>query len=168
MKKLIILIFLLPFLASIAQEKSSNRALPKVDIKTSSGTNINTSAFDNGGKPIVIDFWATWCKPCVEELNTINDVYADWQKETGVKIIIVSVDDSRTMQRVTPFVNARNWTYESYLDPNGDFKREMNVNMPPQTFVLNANKEIVWQHVGFAPGNEDELFEAIKKASSTK
>jgi peroxiredoxin len=81
-----------------------------------------------------------------------------------VKVIIVSVDDARTMQRVAPFVNARNWTFESYLDPNGDFKREMNVNMPPQTFVLNGNKEVIWQHVGFTPGDEDELFEAIKIA----
>jgi peroxiredoxin len=144
------------------KEKAAARTLPAVDLKTSTGENINTSTFDNNGKPIIIDFWATWCKPCIEELNAINDVYAEWQKETGVKIIIISVDDARTMQRVAPFVNARNWTYESYVDPNGDLKREMNVNMPPQTFILNGNKEIVWQHVGYAPGNEDEMFEALK------
>ena len=151
--------------SSFSQEKKSNRLLPKVDLKTTTGTTINTSTFENNGKPIIIDFWATWCKPCIEELNAMHDVYEDWQKETGVKVIIISCDDARTMQRVGPFVNARNWTYESYIDPNGDFKREMNVNMPPQTFVLNANKEIVWQHVGFAPGNEDELFEAVKDAA---
>jgi thiol-disulfide isomerase/thioredoxin len=165
MKKIITAVFLFVCFHAIAQEKSENRSLPKVDVKTNSGEKINTSTFDNGGKPIVIDFWATWCKPCMEELNAIHEVYAEWEKETGVKVIIISVDDARTMQRVSPTVNARKWTYESYIDPNGDFKREMNVNMPPQTFVLNANKEIVWQHVGFAPGDEDELYEAIKKVA---
>jgi len=152
---------------SYAQEKGTVRTLPNVDLKKSNGEAFNTSAFENGGKPIVIDFWATWCKPCIEELNAINEVYEEWQKETGVKVIIISVDDARTMQRVAPFVNARNWTYESYIDQNGDFKREMNVNMPPQVFVLNANKEIVWQHVGYAPGNEEEIYDAIKKAASS-
>jgi thiol-disulfide isomerase/thioredoxin len=167
MKNLFFISLFLLALSTGAQEQKGNRMLPHVDVKKSTGEMVNTSTFENDGKPIVIDFWATWCKPCIEELNAIHEVYEDWQKETGVKVIIISVDDARTMQRVAPFINARNWTYESYVDPNGDFKREMNVNMPPQTFVLNANKEIVWQHVGFSPGDEDELLEAVKKAAVT-
>lgn len=152
-------------LAVFAQEKEAGRPIPAVDVKTSDGKTVNTNTFDNGGKPFVIDFWATWCKPCIQELDAINDQYEEWQKTTGVKVIIISLDDARTMQRVGPFINARGWTYESYIDPNADFKRLMNVNMPPQTFVVNGKKEIVWQHVGFTPGNEDELFEAVQKAA---
>ena len=74
----------------------------------------------------------------LEELNAINEVYADWQKETGVKVITISLDDARTMNRVAPFINGRGWKYENYIDPNGDFKRAMNVNMPPHTFLLNG------------------------------
>lgn len=115
---------------------------------------------------MVIDFWATWCKPCIEELDAIHENYEEWQKETGVKVVTISLDDARRMNIVAPFVNARNWTYESYIDPNGDLKRALNVNMPPHTFLLNGKGEIVWQHVGFAEGNEDELYEMIKKFSA--
>jgi thiol-disulfide isomerase/thioredoxin len=166
MRKILTLAFVLA--AAIANGQEKARPLPAVEVTTGTGEKINTSTFDNNGKPMIIDFWATWCKPCIEELNAIHEEYADWQKETGVKMIIISVDDARTMQRVAPFVNARNWAYDSYIDPNGDFKREMNVNMPPQTFVLNGKKEIVWQHVGFTPGNEEEILEAVKKAADTK
>ena len=155
-------------IASYAQEKTSARPLPKVDVKTMTGETISTGTFANNGKPIIIDFWATWCKPCIEELNAIHELYPDWQKESGVKVIVISLDDARTMQRVAPFVNGRGWNYESYIDPNGDFKRAMNVNVPPQTFVLNGNNEIVWQHVGYAEGNEEEIHEAVMHAAATK
>lgn len=156
-KSLVLFAFL-----SFAAHAQDVRKLPAVDIKKLDGTSFNTSGISNDGKPIIVDFWATWCKPCIEELNAINEQYADWQKETGVKVVTVSLDDARTMNRVAPFVNGRSWTYESYIDPNGDFKRAMNVNMPPHTFLLNEKGEIVWQHVGFQEGSEDELYKALK------
>jgi len=163
--------FAILFLSAIltqAQDKILFQQLPAADVKLMNGERVNTSTFSNDGKPIIIDFWATWCKPCIEELNSIHDLYPDWQKETGVKMIIISVDDAKTMTRVAPFVNGKGWNYESYVDPNGDFKRGMNVNMPPHTFVLNGKGEVVWQHVGFAEGNEVELYEVVKKLAEEK
>lgn len=167
MKKIIIA-SLLPIvltISSYAQEKKSN-TLPSVIIKTLDGSSINTDAFTNNGKPIIISFWATWCKPCIQELNAIADVYKDWQTETGVKLIALSIDDARTTNSVAPFVNGKGWEYEVYLDPNGDFKRAMNVNLVPHTFLLNGNKEIIDQHTSFSPGDEEILFEKIKKTAA--
>lgn len=169
MKKIILVSSLFyTTLAFCQNEKTSSQPIPSVDLKNMIGQVVKSSSFSNDGKPFVIDFWATWCKPCIEELNAINEVYADWQKETGVKVIIISLDDAKTMSRVAPFVNGRRWTYESYIDPNADFKRAMNVNMPPQTFVVDGKGNIVWQHVGFVEGNEDEIFEVIKKVAAGK
>ena len=144
---------------SIAQ----NRTLPSVDVETLDGSSINITALENKGKPIVISFWFLQCKPCIKELNAIAEVYAEWQDETGVKLVAVSIDNARSMAKVAPYVDASEWDYEVYLDPNGDLKRAMGVNMAPHTFLLNSKKEIIWQHKGYIDGDEDELFEQIKK-----
>lgn len=146
--------------AAYAQEL---KTLPSVNVKNINNEVINANTFNNDGKPFVINFWATWCKPCIEELNAINDLYIDWQEELGVKIIAVSIDDSRNSKRVAPFVKGRNWSYEVYLDENSDLKRELGVNNPPHTFLCNGKGEIVWQHNGYAPGDEEGLYDEIKK-----
>ena len=144
---------------------SQNRTLPSVKVKTLDGSNFNITSLENDGNPIVISFWATWCKPCKKELNTIAEVYEDWQDETGVKLVAISIDDTRSMSKVSPYINASDWNYEVYLDANGDLKRAMGVSTVPHTFLLNNKKEIVWQHKGYVDGDEDELLEQIKKVA---
>ncbi len=135
--------------------------LPTVNVTTLELQNISTATFDNDGNPIIISFWATWCKPCVKELNAIAEVYEDWQDETGVKVIAISIDDARNAQRVKPFVNGRDWPFEVYLDQNSDFKRAMNVVNVPHTFLLDGSLHIHSQHTSYAPGDEEELYDEV-------
>ena len=137
--------------------------IPATTLKTLDGKKINAKDFSNEGKPFIINFWATWCTPCKAELNNIHEVYADWQSETGVKIITISIDDPRSSAKVAPYVKKQGWQYEVYLDENQDFKRNMNVNNPPQTFLVDGTGRIVWSHTGYAEGEELQLIEQVRK-----
>lgn len=142
---------------------AADKKLPAVNVKDMDGKPFNTSSISNDGKPIIINFWATWCKPCIQELANINELYAKWQKETGVKIVAVSLDDSRSSKKVKPFVKGRDWKYEVILDENSDFKRAMNVNNPPHTFLIDSKGNVVYEHNGYAPGDEHKLYKEIQK-----
>ena len=161
MKKLILTIAVIGIFTTLSL--SQNRTLPSVEVKTLYGGNINIQKIENSGKPIVISFWATWCKPCKKELNAIAEVYEEWQDETGVKLIAISIDDTRSMTKVAPYINSSDWDYEVYLDPNRDLARAMGVSTVPHTFLLNGANKIVWQHKGYVDGDEDELLEQIEK-----
>ena len=158
MKRLISCIILMCALSYAAMA-----TLPSVQLKDINGKTINTAKLSNKGKPMIISFWATWCKPCIRELKAIHEVYTDWQEETGVRMIIVSIDDAQNAQKVRPLVDGFGWDYEVLLDPNGDFKRAMNVQSVPHVFVLNGEGNIVHNHSGYTDGAESELYELLKK-----
>jgi len=166
MKKTILTLWITLFMVGGLMAQPEGRELPNVPLKSLDGSTVNSSEFENDGAPIVVSFWATWCKPCILELNTIMDEYPDLQDETGVKLIAISIDDARNSPKVAPFVAGKGWDYEVLIDENGDFKRAMGVNNVPHTFVLNANKEIVWEHNSYSPGDEEELYEFLEEMAS--
>lgn len=164
MKKLLLSFAALLLFVNIgSSQNSAGTNIPAVDVKTIDGKTVNTSKFSNDGKPIVISFWATWCKPCKKELDAISEDFSTWQKETGVKLIAISIDDARSSSKVGPDVKEKGWDYEVYIDENSDFKRAMNVNNVPHTFIVDGNGKIVWQHNSYAEGDEEHLYEVLKK-----
>jgi thiol-disulfide isomerase/thioredoxin len=162
------LIFALFTLSCVALSAQDARTLPSIEVKDLKGSAFNTANLSNNGKPIVISFWATWCSPCKRELNNIAEVYPDWQEETGVKLVAISIDDARNAQKVKPYVNGQSWDYEVYIDQNSDFKRAMGVSNVPHTFLIDGSGRIVWQHNSYAEGDENELYKQIKLLASGK
>ena len=138
--------------------------IPSVQLKDINGKRVNTAKLNNDGKPYIISFFATWCKPCLRELDAINEVYADWQDETGVKLIAVSIDKAQDESKVKPLVNSKGYEYEVLLDPNGDFKRAMGVNMVPTVFIIDGNNNIIETRTQYTDGSEEHLIEAVREA----
>lgn len=159
---------LLTLLLLSATLSSAQGKLPNVMVQNLEGKKVDFRTLSNNGKPIIVNFWATWCAPCKKELSAIAEKYADWQSETGVKLVAVSIDDARTSARVKPYVSGQDWEYEVYLDPNGDLKRALNVNNVPHTFLINGEGEIVYQHNNYEPGDENELYRKVKELSGKK
>ena len=157
-----LIVFILIGAGVHAQDNQSD--LPGIDIKDLTGKTINTASLLDGDSPVILSFWATWCSPCIKELDAISENLEDWQDETDVRVIAISIDDSRTSMRVIPLADGRGWEFDVYLDHNGDFKRAMNVLNPPHTFVINTKGEIVYQHTAYAEGDVEELFEQVKQA----
>ena len=147
---------------AVAFTSPNEKTIPTVNVKNLQGKTVSTKLFKNDGKPMVISFWATWCSPCKKELNNIAEVYEDWQDETGVKLIAVSIDDSRNKHKVKPYVDSKGWEYEVYIDANQDLKRAMNVNNVPYIFLVDGNGKIVYEHNNYVPGDEDNLYKKIK------
>ena len=166
MKKIVVLFVVLLFTGFLVAQDVTYKKLPSVNVKTLEGESFNTSDIYNDGKPILISFWALWCKPCKKEMEAYNENYFDWVDETGVKIYAVSIDDARSTSKVAPFVNGKAWEMEVLLDPNGDFKRAMNVNMIPHTFLLDGEGKIVYQHTSYYEGLEEEIYELVEKVAA--
>jgi len=170
MKKLSFLLLGLAFaFTTSAQEgevhASELKKVPSVNLTDMEGNSVNTGNLGFDG-PVVISFWATWCSPCKKELNTIHDLYTDWQEETGVNLVAVSIDDEKTKSSVSLYANGKAWEYLVLLDPNGDFKRAMGVNNVPHTFLLDKEGNIVYSHNNYAPGDEKKLYEAILQVAN--
>jgi cytochrome c biogenesis protein CcmG/thiol:disulfide interchange protein DsbE len=152
--------FVLCLLLSAASMAQND--LPDIKIRTLAGEEFR---FNSLGKMndtvLIVSLWATWCVPCIQELEAISDQYDEIQKETPFRLIAVSIDDSRTTSRVKPFVTGKGWPFEIYLDVNSDLKRALNINDVPHVLVIK-NGKIVYQHNGYVAGNEEELFDFLK------
>jgi len=137
--------------------------LPSVVLKDIAGKEVRTDTLSNYGRPLIISFFATWCKPCNRELSAIAEVYADWQEETGVKLVAISIDQAQNINKVKPLVDNHGWQYDVLLDPNGAFKRALGVQMIPYTLIVDGQGKIVYKHNGYTDGAEEEVIEKVRE-----
>lgn len=157
MRTLLILLLLVLFSPSYGQSISNS------EVKTKFGESIKFSSLIKEDTIYIISFWATWCTPCIKELRDISEIYDTLKDSFRLKLIAVSVDDSRSSPKVFPKALGEGWTYELVLDPNQDLARSMNVNNVPMLFIVNRKREIIYSHQGYSPGGIEELLTELDK-----
>ena len=157
------ILFALAFLVS--STVISMAQVPSVTVENSKGETVDTRTLLDAGTPMIISFWSTSCKPCIRELDAVYDALPDWLDEVGFRVVAVSTDDSRQLAKAKSFSQGRGWGEDFTLlfDKNQDVMRAMNVSAVPHVFVVDSKGKIVYSHTSYVPGNELELFEAVKK-----
>jgi cytochrome c biogenesis protein CcmG, thiol:disulfide interchange protein DsbE len=163
-KALVLFVGILFATASFAQSKT----LPSVNVKTLEGQSLNVQTLAQTGKITVISFWATWCSPCKKELDAISEYYEEWQKKYNMELVAISTDDARSAAKVPGVVQTKGWKYRILLDSNKELSIAANIQSVPYTLLLDQKGNIVYEHIGYAPGDEEELEERIAALAGKK
>lgn len=157
MKTILSIIFaLFTVTASMAQ-------MPKLVLNDINGNKVAVDTIGANGQPVIVDFFATWCKPCLRELAAIHEIYPDWQDETNMRLVAISIDQAQNINKVKPLANENSWEWDVLLDPNGDLARAFNVKSIPFTMIIDGKGNIIYRHTGYTDGAEEELIEKIRE-----
>jgi len=124
----------------------------------------NTRSYNElkGEKLTLIDFWATWCKPCNKAIPELNKIY-DLYKSKGVEIIGINCDGPRSVSKVAPLSKSLQIQYPVLLDINSELKSELNILAFPTLIMVNSKGKIVWIHEGFVSGDTEIIISEIEK-----
>jgi cytochrome c biogenesis protein CcmG, thiol:disulfide interchange protein DsbE len=159
MKKALVIVVMLA-VASFGIEKT----FPKFTLQDLSGKNVSLDSLLTQGKPILLTFWATWCKPCRKELQKISEY---WDKDkTEHKYIVVAVceDGPRSAAQAQSLANTENWNkFKLPHDKAGELKKKAGVADIPELFLIKPDGSIYFRHIGYNPGDEKETFEKLEK-----
>lgn len=154
-------IFLLYWLVNIANAQTiSNFQLKDLENTSRSFTELK------GEKLTLIDFWATWCKPCNKAIPELNKIY-DLYKEKGVQIIGINCDGPRSISKVAPLTKSLQIRYTVLTDINSEVMKNLNLSAFPTLIMVNAKGKIVWIHEGYAEGDNLRITAEIDKYLST-
>lgn len=164
MKKLILIVILFVSVNIFSQE--TGRTAPSFSLENLNGEFVELKDFTSKG-PVLISFWATWCKPCVEELSEYNKIFNEY-KSKGVNVLAISIDNERTLSKVKPFVKANNYSFTVLLDPNSDVARKYYVQSVPYTFIVDKKGNIVYSHLGYKKGDEIKVKKILNELSGGK
>lgn len=140
--------------------------IPDVQIKTIDGETTSSSSIQNNGKPYILCFWKSCCNSSLKFMDALNEAYPDLVEEYDIKVFAVSIDDSRSSDRVKPLVNGNSWEFDFYLDSNMELARAMNISLTPHCIVYDGANNIIWKKSVCMEGDESVIEGELSKIKS--
>lgn len=142
---------------------NTSKKLPDITITDLQGKPVKIQEYVKGSQLTVLSFWATWCSPCKRELDAIQELYPDWIEAHDVRLVAITIDNSRALTQVRPIVEEKGWEFDILVDSKQELQQALNFVAIPQTFLVDAEGNILFQHEGYTPGDEYELEDIIKE-----
>lgn len=156
------ILFVLLTTLLISTSASDSGKFPSAQLKTLEGETVEISDVISENKKTIISFWASWCKPCKNEMDAVAELYEEWQEEYEVEFVAITIDNARGLAKVPAIVSTKDWDYTFLSDTNQELKQALNFQTIPQTFVVDQDNNILYSHNGYTPGDELELEEYLK------
>jgi cytochrome c biogenesis protein CcmG/thiol:disulfide interchange protein DsbE len=163
MRKMITIILILIFSVILTAQEESGPDIKKAQnfiLEDLDGEFVELYKITGDG-PILLSFWATWCKPCVEEMKELNKIYEEY-KSQGFKLVAISIDSEKSVSRVKPFIKSKNYEFPVLFDTNSEVARIYYAQSVPYSILLDENGSIVYSHLGYKKGDEKEIEKLIK------
>ena len=148
------------FALIIAQDQATIGKIPNLEIKLLNGKKTTIYTLLESG-PVLMDFWATWCKPCKQVMKHLNKFHNEY-KDQGLQVLMVNQDTPRSLGKVKSYINSKNYDFLVSIDPNQQIAKKLNGQIMPNLILINRDGSIKWRHQGYMPGEEKEIQEQIE------
>jgi len=133
--------------------------LPDTFLKDLNGKKVSIHEYLDGG-PVLISFWFLACEPCKKEMKFLDEYHQKYS-DSGFKVLSINTDNSRTINRVKPFVKSKKYSFPILNDPKSLFFRKLGGKVCPYTVLVDHKGNIVKKHSGYNPGDEVKLEKEI-------
>ncbi len=142
-----------------AQRPQIDKPAPDFQFQNPDGQ--HTSLSDLQGKPVLINFWATWCYPCIYEMPYLQQVYEEWS-DRGLMVLAINIGESSA--KVRQFIQNNGFSFPVLLDTKKDAAQEYNIQYVPSTFLIDKDGVIQEKIIGAFPSKiaiEEKLSKII-------
>jgi len=155
-----LMIVSIPILAQ-NEEDLTGRKAPNFKLINLDGKYVELNK-ETGNGPILLSFWATWCKPCLEEMAEYNKIYDQYQ-DNGFTLLAISTDTEKSIAKVKPYIKSKGYNFTVLLDSNNDAARKYYAQQIPYSVLIDKNGNIVYSHLGYMKGDEQKVEKLISE-----
>ena len=134
---------------------SQTKRLPQTTVRLLDGRKATLRELHAEG-PLLIDFWALWCAPCLKAMRHL-DAFQSSYGDRGLQVLTINLDTERSRSKVRSYLKSRGYGFQTALDPSNDTFRRLSGNALPYTLLIDRSGQIIYRHTGYVPGDEQAL-----------